>query len=121
MRGKILFGVGLGLGYVLGTRAGRKRYEQLKAVAGSLWNTEPVQHSVDAAKGFALSYTGDAAEAVLDGVKKLIRIATRGAERAERAADETVSEVLDAAAQAVPAKTKRPAAAKPKSGTSESK
>ena len=33
MKGKILFVVGLGVGYVLGTRAGRERYEQIKQAA----------------------------------------------------------------------------------------
>ncbi|MFM6973888.1 MAG: YtxH domain-containing protein [Agromyces sp.] len=96
MRGKILFGVGLGIGYVLGTRAGRKRYEQLKSVAESLWNAEPVQHSVDAAKGFALTYTGDAAESILDAIKKLVRAATKGAERASESAPSASAPVPEA-------------------------
>jgi hypothetical protein len=29
MRGKLMFGAGLGVGYVLGTRAGRQRFEQI--------------------------------------------------------------------------------------------
>ncbi|MHB1171597.1 MAG: hypothetical protein ACYCZY_03705 [Lacisediminihabitans sp.] len=37
MRLKILFLVGLGVGYVLGARAGRARYEQLKAKATEAW------------------------------------------------------------------------------------
>lgn len=119
MRGKVMFGVGLAVGYVFGTRAGRKRYEQLKSVAESLWNTQPVQQSVDAAKGFALTYTGDAAEVVLDSVKKVVRLATKGAERAERAANETIDDIADAVTEPRPkssgvstkAKTAKPAAA----------
>ena len=30
MKGKILLVVGLGVGYILGTRAGRERYEQIR-------------------------------------------------------------------------------------------
>ena len=37
MRGKFLFIVGLAIGYVFGTRAGRKRYEQIKAAAQNIW------------------------------------------------------------------------------------
>lgn len=33
MRGKILFATGIAVGYVLGTRAGRERYEQIKKAA----------------------------------------------------------------------------------------
>jgi oxygen-dependent protoporphyrinogen oxidase len=46
MRGKVLFVVGLGVGYLLGTRAGRRRYEQIKATARGIWESEPVQWGV---------------------------------------------------------------------------
>jgi hypothetical protein len=47
MRGKILFAAGLAVGYVLGTRAGRERYEQLKNAALGFWNDPRVQRRVD--------------------------------------------------------------------------
>lgn len=37
MRSKFLFLVGLSAGYVLGARAGRERYEQIRAAAERLW------------------------------------------------------------------------------------
>lgn len=43
MRGKLLFVAGLAVGYVLGTRAGRQRYEQIKLAARNVWESEPVQ------------------------------------------------------------------------------
>ncbi len=46
MKGKIAFVLGVAVGYVLGTRAGRERYEQIKSGAQSLWNAEPVQRGV---------------------------------------------------------------------------
>ena len=55
MKGKILFVVGLGVGYVLGTRAGRERYEQIKAAAERVWNTPTVQQSVGTVKEFAMT------------------------------------------------------------------
>lgn len=55
MRGKAGLVVGLAVGYVLGTRAGRERYEQIKAQAAKLWNAAPVQKQVDKAKQFAAS------------------------------------------------------------------
>ena len=53
MKGKILFVVGLGVGYVLGTRAGRERYEQISRAAEGVWNTPAVQQGVDTVKDFA--------------------------------------------------------------------
>lgn len=44
MRGKIAFVLGAAIGYVLGTRAGRKRYEQIKNIALTLWRTDAVQN-----------------------------------------------------------------------------
>ncbi|GAA2226614.1 YtxH domain-containing protein [Herbiconiux moechotypicola] len=53
MRGKIIFAVGLATGYVLGTRAGRERYEQIKAGAEKVWNTPVVQSGVGKVQEFA--------------------------------------------------------------------
>lgn len=53
MRGKIIFVVGLATGYVLGTRAGRERYEQIKAGAEKVWNTPAVQSGVQSVQSFA--------------------------------------------------------------------
>lgn len=50
MRGKIAFVLGAAVGYVLGTRAGRERYEQIKRGAQHLWQTEPVQRGVSAVR-----------------------------------------------------------------------
>src|SRR5690554_6704355 len=46
MKGKIAFVFGAAVGYVLGTRAGRERYEQIRRGAETLWHTEPVQRGV---------------------------------------------------------------------------
>lgn len=53
MRGKLVFVVGLATGYVLGTRAGRERYVQIKKGADKVWNTPAVQSSVHAVQDFA--------------------------------------------------------------------
>jgi hypothetical protein len=60
MKGKIGLVVGLGVGYVLGTRAGRERYEQIKTQWLKVWNLDPVQEQVTKVKGFV----GDKAAAV---------------------------------------------------------
>jgi len=50
---KAAFVLGAAVGYVLGARAGRKRYDQIKGQAARLWQSDPVQHRV-----------GDATQAV---------------------------------------------------------
>jgi hypothetical protein len=72
MRGRILFIAGLGIGYVLGTRAGRERYEQLKSGAMKLWNDPRVQRQVDNAEAFVKDKAPDVAEFVSDGAKKVV-------------------------------------------------
>jgi hypothetical protein len=51
MKGKLAFILGAAVGYVLGTRAGRERYEQIKRGAQRVWRTEPVQRGVGLVKG----------------------------------------------------------------------
>ncbi|GGH50211.1 hypothetical protein [Microbacterium album] len=46
MRGKLGLVIGLGAGYVLGARAGRQRYEQIKTQALKVWSLDPVQEQV---------------------------------------------------------------------------
>jgi hypothetical protein len=50
--GKLSFIAGLGVGYLLGARAGRKRYEQIKAQATRVWASPPVQARVGEASQF---------------------------------------------------------------------
>ncbi len=50
MRGRLSFLVGAAAGYVLGARAGRSRYEQLKSQADQLWHDPRVQDKVASAQ-----------------------------------------------------------------------
>lgn len=72
MKGKILFVAGLGLGYVLGTRAGREKYDQLKTAALKVWNDPRVQKQVDAAGDFVKDKAPEVAEFVSDGAKTIV-------------------------------------------------
>ena len=49
MKGKLLFGIGVAAGYVLGSRSGRAAYDKLKARSEELWRSKPVQDKVAAA------------------------------------------------------------------------
>ncbi|WP_394770713.1 YtxH domain-containing protein [Lacisediminihabitans sp.] len=72
MRGKLLFLVGLAAGYVLGTRAGRERYEQIKKATRRLWNDPRVQHQVKQAEDFAKDKAPEVADFLAEGAKKVV-------------------------------------------------
>lgn len=81
MRGKILFLVGLAVGYVLGTRAGRERYEQLKAGAQRVWTNPAVQSQVYRAEQFVRERAPevvDKVESVAKNVGEQLRAKRRG-------------------------------------------
>ena len=46
MKGKLLILAGAAVGYVLGTRAGRQRYEEIKGRANAWWQDPKVQQRV---------------------------------------------------------------------------
>ena len=93
MKGKIAFVLGATVGYVLGTRAGRERYEQIKRGAQAVWATPPVQSGVSAVKGVV----GDRVEAVQRAAaqagKDFFTTVTRGV-------DETAWQTTDEARRA---------------------
>ena len=131
MKGKIGLVVGLGVGYVLGTRAGRERYEQIKTQWLKVWNLDPVQEQVEKAKGFI----GDKAAAVpgviWSGVQKVVKSASgektagqrldsavaAGRKAAEDVIDAT-EDAVDEAKETAKKGTAKPAAKKPASGSS---
>jgi hypothetical protein len=73
MRGRLLFVAGAALGYVLGSRAGRARYEQIKSVTGKIWNSKGVQSQVHNAEAFIADKTPDVAEFIGEQTKKVVR------------------------------------------------
>ncbi|GGF36553.1 YtxH domain-containing protein [Subtercola lobariae] len=72
MRGKLLFVVGLGTGYVLGSRAGRQRYEQIKAGADKVWSSQPVQAGVGQVQGFANQQVDKLSGKLADQIRKVL-------------------------------------------------
>ena len=48
--GKPSFIAGVAAGYVLGAKAGQKRYEQIRSRATQVWGSDPVQTRVDTVK-----------------------------------------------------------------------
>lgn len=85
MRGKLLFITGGLVGYVLGARAGRQRYEQIRAAANDLWNSKPVQRRVSEARDVAVDTLGDVPLAVFGTVKKVASSVAANRKRNESA------------------------------------
>ncbi len=56
------------IGYVLGARAGRERYEQLSTLGKKLWNSRPVRSATDRASEAASAAYREAKSKVSDAV-----------------------------------------------------
>lgn len=100
MKGKVGLVIGLAAGYVLGARAGRERYEQIKEQAAKLWHTDPVQKQVDKAKAFGASAAKVVPGALWDGAKRVTSAASGSgsvSEKAQRAATTAKSAARDVA------------------------
>ncbi|CAM5407938.1 YtxH domain-containing protein [Streptomyces aurantiogriseus] len=68
MRYRLTFVVGLALGYVLGTRAGRERYEQLKKSARQVAQNPAVRNTAETAAHQGRQFAGRAYHVVSDKV-----------------------------------------------------
>ena len=53
MRGKLMFITGLAAGFVLGSRAGREKYEEIRASAKKVWEHPSVQEAAGVAQAQA--------------------------------------------------------------------
>jgi hypothetical protein len=71
MRGKLLLVVGLGVGYVLGAKAGKERYEDIKSAAQRFWGNPSVQHQVKNVEEYAKDKAPEVVEFLSDGAKKV--------------------------------------------------
>ena len=76
MKSKAAFIVGAGIGYVLGTRAGRRQFESIKSHAQDLWNSESVQSTVSTVQGKAAEVAKEQAGALKDKVTEAVKSAT---------------------------------------------
>ena len=95
MRGKLIFVAGLATGYVLGSRAGRARYEQIKKNWLKVWNTDAVQDKVELVEGFAKARASELPKALFDGVKK-VSTAIGGEGTPGQKLDATIAKTKDA-------------------------
>ncbi|GAA3847114.1 YtxH domain-containing protein [Streptomyces phyllanthi] len=74
MRYRLTFIAGLALGYVLGTRAGRERYEQLKKSARQVAENPAVRNTAESAAQQGRAFAGKAYHVVSDKVGDRVHV-----------------------------------------------
>lgn len=84
MRYKVTFVIGLALGYVLGTRAGRERYEELKKSARELAQHPVVRNAAETAGQSGREFAGKAFAAVSEKVGDAVPASLAGRVRGLR-------------------------------------
>lgn len=72
MRYKATFAAGFGLGYVLGSKAGRQRYEQLSRMAHNMAESPAIQSAAGVLQAQAARLVGQAREKVTETVSSAI-------------------------------------------------
>ena len=103
MKGKIGIVVGLTAGYVLGARAGRERYEQIKDAYLRVYNTPAVQKQVDKVGEFGKSAAFALPSVLWNGAVKITRAATTSGTPGQKldaaldASEDAADDVKDAA------------------------
>lgn len=104
MRGKLLFITGGLVGYVLGARAGRKRYDQIASAANDLWNAPPVQRRVNEARDFGLELVGDVPGLLVDAGKKIFSSVSGKATQGPKSSSSATASTKTASAKTAAAK-----------------
>lgn len=99
MKGKILFVAGAALGYVLGARAGRERYEQIKTGVRKLMDSDPIQSRVTKAQGFAKKKMAHSILALVEAIKTFV---TSLNEKSHASGDGAQSDKRDSATESKP-------------------
>ena len=73
MKGKlIILAVGVGIGFLLGSRAGRGPYEKVAKCTKEFWEDPRVQRQVDRSVAFANDKFEDLAEVVSTGTRNVV-------------------------------------------------
>jgi hypothetical protein len=70
MRYRWVFFIGLGIGFVLGTRAGRERYEQMRRLARRVADNPSVQQAAGALQAQATGYAKAAGAKVGEAINE---------------------------------------------------
>lgn len=95
MRGKIVFAAGVGVGYVLGTRAGREKFDRMVAQARKAWESPTVQEAAGVVQAQANKLYGQGKQAISTQVHRISH--RNGAVPAPGEADTDKDEAWDTA------------------------
>ena len=68
---KLIFITGVGIGYVLGTRAGREKFDQMVAQGRKFWESPTVQEAAGVVQAQARTLYDDGKQAVSEQVHRL--------------------------------------------------
>ena len=92
MKKRLVLLAGIGIGFVLGSRAGRQSYENLKRQATNMWNDPKVQDGIDTAREQIEEKAPVVAQAVKDKapvvVDKVKEAADAGVAKAKEATND---------------------------------
>ncbi|MGO1317934.1 MAG: YtxH domain-containing protein [Cellulomonadaceae bacterium] len=88
MKAKAAFVIGVGVGYLFGTAAGRQRFEKIKAQAGDVWHSEPVQRTVSDLQEKASDLAKNQGSAIVDKVTSKVGEAFGSGDDAKHAANQ---------------------------------
>ena len=99
MKGKIGIVVGFAAGYVLGSRAGRERYEQIREGFLNVWNTPPVQKQVEKVADLGKTAAKAVPSVRWDGAVKVTKAATSKSGTPGEKLDATIAQSKKAAAE----------------------
>ncbi|MFC7404061.1 hypothetical protein [Georgenia alba] len=76
--GKMSFFVGAGIGYILGARAGRERYEAIKRGGAKVWENPKVQSGVQKVEAKVGDVARERGSVVTDKVASAVKSKLRG-------------------------------------------
>ena len=91
MRGKLMFITGLAAGFVLGSRAGREKYEEITANAKKVWEHPTVQEAAGVAQAQANKLYSESKDK-LQSSKLGEKLNTSGTSSSSGTSDVTVTE-----------------------------
>ena len=77
MKSKLVFVAGLATGYVLGTRAGRRRFESIKGHAREVWQSDSVQSALSTVQEKAAEVAKDQGAVLKDKVTEAVDAAKK--------------------------------------------
>jgi len=114
---KIVFALGMLVGYVLGTRAGRERYEQIKRAAATFWESSLVRRGRASVGDYTSGIRSSLQDSVVDAARNLVQAVLQFTKQAPAESAPPAERTPSAStAKAAPAQKRSNSTSKPKPG-----